>query len=135
MYPIISSLRFLLNCLPICRYCYHFKFYTYLLSHLHMNSNYEHLLAIYRSKRASCKYNKTCVKRPLSKRPKSVFKTNYRLMQVKSITECSKWSILQYFRPSLRYQLLLRSLFCLFLSGRFTHILLYIFLIVPYVAF
>ena len=30
-------------------------------------------------------------------------KTNYRLMQVKSIAECSKGSILQYFRPSLIY--------------------------------
>ena len=32
-------------------------------------------------------------------------KTNYRLMQVKSIAECSKGSILQYFRPSLTYHL------------------------------
>ena len=54
-----------------------------------------------------------------------VFKTDYRLMQVKSIAECSKGSILQYFRPSLSYQLSLRPLFCLFLSGRFTHVLLY----------
>ena len=43
-----------------------------------------------------------------------VFKTNYRLMQVKSIAECSKGSILQYFWPSLSYHLSLRSLFCLF---------------------
>ena len=37
-------------------------------------------------------------------------------------------SILQYFRPSLSYHLSLRSLLCLhvFLSGRFTHVLLYI---------
>ena len=33
-------------------------------------------------------------------------------------------SILQYFQPSLSYHLSLRSLFCLFLSGRFTQILL-----------
>ena len=33
-----------------------------------------------------------------------VFNTNYRLMQVKSNAECSKGSILQYFRPSLSYQ-------------------------------
>ena len=45
-------------------------------------------------------YSKTCVKRPLSKRPKMVFKTNYCLVQVKSI--------LQYLRPSLSYQLSLR---------------------------
>ena len=48
-----------------------------------------------------------------------VSRTNYRLMQVKTVAECSKGSILQYFRPSLRYHLSLRSLFCLFLSGRF----------------
>ena len=42
------------------------------------------------------------------------FKTDYRLMQVKSIAECSKGSkgsILQYFRPSLSYTLSLRSYF------------------------
>ena len=33
------------------------------------------------------KYSKTCVKRPLSKRQKIVFKTDYRLMQVKSIAD------------------------------------------------
>ena len=41
-------------------------------------------------------YSKTCV--PTLKKD---FKTNNRLMQVKSIAECSKGSILQYFRPSL----------------------------------
>ena len=41
-------------------------------------------------------------------------KTNYSLMQVKSIAECSKGSILQSFRPSLSYHLLLRSLFVFF---------------------
>ena len=39
------------------------------------------------------------------RRPKLVFKTAYRLMQVKSIAECSNGSILQYFRPSLSYHL------------------------------
>ena len=43
-------------------------------------------------------------------------------MQVNSIEECY---ILQYFRPPLSYQLSLRLLFCLFLSGRFTQIFLY----------
>ena len=62
-------------------------------------------------------YSKACVKRPLSKDEKMVFKTNYHLMQVKSIVQCSKGSILQYFRPSLSYHLSLRSMFCLFLSG------------------
>ena len=41
-------------------------------------------------------------------------------MQVKSIAECSKKSILQYFRPSLSYRL-----FCLFLGGRLRQVLLY----------
>ena len=50
-------------------------------------------------------------------------------MQVKSTAECSTWSILQYFRPSLSYRLLLRSLFCLFLSGRLTQVLLYTYFI------
>ena len=54
------------------------------------------------------------------KDPKLVFKTNYRLMQVRSIAECSKGSILQYFRPALR------SLLCLFLSGNFTQVLLFV---------
>ena len=40
--------------------------------------------------------------------------TNYHLMQVKSIAEYSKGSILQYFWPSLSYHLLLRSLFFVF---------------------
>ena len=42
-------------------------------------------------------YSKTCVKRHYKKDKKMVFKTDYCLMQVKSIAECSKWSILQYF--------------------------------------
>ena len=70
------------------------------------------------------KYSKTCVKRPLSKDKKMVFKTDYCLMQVKSIAQCSKESLLQYFRPSLSYQLSLRSLFFIFLNGRFTQVLL-----------
>ena len=41
-------------------------------------------------------------------------KTNYRLMQVKGIADCSKGSILQSFPPSLSYHLLLRFLFCIF---------------------
>ena len=47
-------------------------------------------------------------------------------MQVKSIAECSKRSILQYFGPSLSYQLSLRSLFGLFLSGCLRQVLLYL---------
>ena len=60
------------------------------------------------------------------RRPKLVFNAYYRLMQVKSIAECSKGSILQYFRPSFSYFFSLRSLFCLFLSGRLRQVLLYL---------
>ena len=41
-------------------------------------------------------YSKTCVKRPLSKRPQIGFQ-DILLIQVKSIAESSKGSILQYF--------------------------------------
>ena len=58
-----------------------------------------------------------------------VFKTYYRLMQVEVIAECSKRSILQYFRLSLSYHLSSRSLFCLFLIGRLRQVLLYKFLL------
>ena len=58
-------------------------------------------------------------------RPKLFFKTDYRLMQVKSIAECSKGSILQYFQPSLSYHLSFRSLFCLFMSDRLRQVLPY----------
>ena len=53
-------------------------------------------------------------------------------MQVKSIAECSKGSILQYFRPSLSYHLSLRLLFCLVFSGRFTQVLLYAYMYTKY---
>ena len=61
-------------------------------------------------------YSKTCLKRPLNKYQKLVFKTDDSLMQFESIAECTK-GILQYFRPSLSYHLSLSPLFCLFLSG------------------
>ena len=47
-------------------------------------------------------------------------------MQVKSIAECSPWSILHYFGPPLSYHFPLRPWFCLFLSGRLRQILLYL---------
>ena len=70
-------------------------------------------------------YSKTCLKRPLKRRPKIGFQDRLSLnsgqkycrMQVKSIAECSKGNILQYFRPSLSYHLSLRPSFCLFLGG------------------
>ena len=66
-------------------------------------------------------YSKSCVKRPLSKRPKIGFQDRL------SLNVGQKYCrMLQYFRPSLSYQLSIRSLFCLLLSGRFTQVLLYI---------
>ena len=50
-------------------------------------------------------YSKTCLKRPLKITPKFFFSTDYCLMQVKSIAECS---ILQYFGPPLSYHCPLR---------------------------
>ena len=75
-------------------------------------------------------YSKTCVEGHSQKDHNLVFKTNYRLMQVKSIAECSKESILQYFWPSSSYHLSFKSLFCLFLSGHFTQVLLYLLLVI-----
>ena len=50
------------------------------------------------SLRLKIMYSKTCLKQPLKKNSKTVFfNTNYRLMQIKGIAECSKGSILQYF--------------------------------------
>ena len=42
-------------------------------------------------------YSKTCFKWSFKMTEKLFFKTEYRLMQVKSVAECSKGSILQYF--------------------------------------
>ena len=69
------------------------------------------------------KYSKTCVIRPLSKRRKIVFHNQLSLNVGQKY--CRMLPILQYFRPSLSYHLSSRSLFCLFLSGRFTQVLLY----------
>ena len=47
------------------------------------------------------------------------FQYDYHLMQVKSIAECSKGSILEYFKPSLSYHLSFRPMFCLFFEWSF----------------
>ena len=50
----------------------------------------------------TCKlYSKTCLKRPLKRRRKLGFKTDYRLMQVKSIAGCL-WNLGQWFRRRCR---------------------------------
>ena len=72
-------------------------------------------------------YSKTCLKGPLSKNKKVIFKTNYRLMQVKSLQNAPMGAFCNTFYPSLSYHLSLRSLFCLFLSGCLRQVLLYCF--------
>ena len=52
------------------------------------------------------KYSKTCVKRPLPKRPKIGFPDKLKLNVGQKY--CRIWSILQYFRPSLSYHLSLK---------------------------
>ena len=70
-------------------------------------------------------YSKTCVKRPLSKRPKINFQ--YQLSLNASQKYCR---MLQgdhsAVLSTLSYHLSLRSLFCLFLSDRFSQVLLYV---------
>ena len=72
-------------------------------------------------------YSKTCLKRPRKKKDKTqILMTNGSLMQVKSIAECSPWSILQYFWPALSDSWSLNPIFGLFESGRFYQVLLYL---------
>ena len=52
--------------------------------------------------------------------------TNVSLMKVKSIAECSKGSILQYFLPTLSHIWSWEPIFCLLESGRFTQVLQYL---------
>ena len=70
-------------------------------------------------------YSKPCLKPPL-KTPKLAFNTCLLLNAGQKYCRMPQESILQYFRPSLSYHLSLRPLFCLFLSGRFRQVLLYI---------
>ena len=81
-------------------------------------------------------FNITCLKRPLKRSRQNMFEERYsltagqkstRLMQVKKYCRMLPWGILHYFGPAISYHLSLRPLFCLFLSGRFRQVLLYIF--------
>ena len=65
-------------------------------------------------------YGKTCVKRPLSKRPKLSLQDQLSLNARRKYCRMLTGEHLQYFRPSLSCNWSLRSLFCQFLSGRFT---------------
>ena len=67
-------------------------------------------------------YSKTCVKWSISKRPQIGVQEQ---LSLNTCQKCCRMRNLQYFLPSLSYHLSFRSLFCLFLSGRFTKVLLY----------
>ena len=71
-------------------------------------------------------YSKTCPKQHLKIRPKICFKDRLLLNSGQTYCRMLQVSILQYFRLALSYHLLSRSLFCLFLSGRFKKALLYL---------
>ena len=60
------------------------------------------------------------------RRPKIVFQDRLSLNADQTYCRMLQKSILQYFRPSLSYHLSLRPLFCLFLSGCFKQVLLYL---------
>ena len=71
--------------------------------------------------------SKTCVKQPLSKRPIIGFQDQLSLNAGQNycrMLQGEHSAIL--FQPSLSYYLSLRSLFCLFLNGHFTQVLLLI---------
>ena len=55
-----------------------------------------------------------------------VLTTNGILMKVKSIAECSPWSILQYFWPALSDNLSWKPILVFFWSGCLRQVLLYI---------
>ena len=67
-------------------------------------------------------YSKTCVKRTLSKRPTIRFQDQLSLNAGQKHCRIEHSAIL---RPSLSYHLPIGSLFCLFLSCRYTQVLLY----------
>ena len=70
------------------------------------------------------KYSKTCHKRSLKKKNKIGFQDPLSLNAGQKYCRMLQESILQYCRPSLSYHLLLRPLFCLFLSCPFRQVLL-----------
>ena len=72
------------------------------------------------------RYSKTCLKQPLKNRQNKDLngKCHGSLMKVKSIAECSHWSILKYFWPALSDNRSLKTILVFFLSGRLRQVLL-----------
>ena len=69
--------------------------------------------------------SKTCLKRPLQKKTKLGFKTDYRLMQVKSIAECSKRAFCNT-STFIKLRIVIKTFVLSFLSGSLRQVLLYI---------
>ena len=70
-------------------------------------------------------YSKTCVRWPLSKKDdKLVFKTNYRLMQVNSIAECSKGEHSAILSTFIKLPFVIKIFVLSNISGRLTQVLL-----------
>ena len=80
-------------------------------------------------------YIKTCVKRLLKIDKTKILITNGSLMKVKSIAECSPWSILQYFWPALSDNWSWKPIFGHFETGSITQVLLYYSVSRPCLAF
>ena len=72
------------------------------------------------------KISKTCLKRPFSKRPNMVFKTNFRLMLVKSVAECSKGEHSAILSTFIKLPFVIKIFVLYILSGRLRQVLLYI---------
>ena len=62
------------------------------------------------------------------RRPKVGFQDRVPLNAGQMYCRMLQESILQYFRPALRYHLPLRLMFCLYLIGRLRQVLLYLFI-------
>ena len=78
---------------------------------------YQLYLLCYCSMRST--YSKTCVKRPLSKRPNIGFQDQLSLNAGRKYCRMLQGEHLQYFQPSLSYHLCLRHLLCLFFELTF----------------
>ena len=70
-------------------------------------------------------YSKTCVKRPLSKWPKIVFQDQLSLNAGQNYCRVFQWEISAILSTFVKLPFVIKIFFCLFLSGRYTQVLLY----------
>ena len=71
-------------------------------------------------------YSKTCLKRPLSKRPKMGFQDQLSLNAGQKYCRMLQGEHSAILRPALSYHIALRPLFCLFLRGRLRQVSPYV---------